>query len=152
MSADIQVQQIAKLLSQLDETLRMALNTTGTDLKSLASAISKGNEIADKKENSGLSVAMQLSKEQKADFDILKSEIIRSAEEVTQGYTSALQKSEQGMRNEFGEQYVAKSELGEYKSQTDTAFEQTSKDISLQAKNLESIQTELSQYFPHHSG
>ena len=146
MSADIQAQQIHKMLSQLDETLRMALNITGTDLKSLASAISKGNEIADKKENSGLSVALQLSKEQKADFDMLKSEIIRSADEVTQAYTKAVQESEQGMRTEFSEQYIAKSDMGSYTADMKTAIEQNSEAVSLQAESLESIQTELTEY------
>ena len=146
MSADNQVQQIYKMLSQLDETLRMALNTTGTDLKSLATVISKGNEIADKKENSGLTVALQLSKEQKADFDVLKSEIIRSAEDITQSYTKALTETEQGMRKEFGETYIAKSDIGNYTAKMNTAIEQNSQNVSLQAKSIESIQTELSQY------
>lgn len=146
MSADIQVQQIYKMLSQLDETLRMALNTTGTDLKSLASAISKGNEIADKKENSGLSVALQLSKEQKADFDMLKSEIIRSADEVTQAYTKAVQESEQGMRTEFEKNYITKSDIGEYTSNMETAIDQNAEAVKLQAESIESIQTELTEY------
>ncbi|MBS7359335.1 MAG: hypothetical protein KIG53_01875 [Oscillospiraceae bacterium] len=62
-------QQIYKMLSQLDETLRMVLNSTGVDLKNIASVVSKGNEISENKENSGLAVALQLSKEQKNNFD-----------------------------------------------------------------------------------
>lgn len=144
MSAD--VQQIYKMLSQLDETLKMVLNSTGTDLKNIVSAVSKGNEISEEKENSGLKVAMQLSKEQKESFDTLKSEIIRSAEEVTQGYTKAVEESEQGMRTEFGEQYIAKSDIGEYTSGMKTAIEQNTEAVKLQAESLESIQTELTEY------
>lgn len=140
------VQQLSKMLSQLDETLRMVLNSTGTDLKSLAVAVSKGNEIADKKENSGLAVALQLSKEQKDNFDTLKSEIVRSAEEVTQGYTNALIESERGIRREFGEQYIAKSDIGKYTSEMKTAIEQNNQVVNLQAESLESIQSELTDY------
>lgn len=146
MSEDVQVQQIYKMLSQLDETLRMALNTTGTDLKNIAAIVSKGNDIANEKENSGLKVALQLSKEQKDNFDTLKSEIIRSAEEVTQGYTKAVEESEQEMRTEFGKQYIAKSDIGEYTSEMETAIEQNTEAVKLQAESLESIQTELTEY------
>lgn len=139
-------QQIYKMLSQLDETLRMLLNSTGTDLKNIVSAVSKGNDITENKESSGLKVALQLSKEQNEKFDTLKSEIIRSAEAVTRGYTKAIEESEKGMRTEFGEQYIAKSDIGEYTSEMKTAIEQNRQAVSLQADNIESIQTELTEY------
>lgn len=141
-----EAQQIYKMLAQLDETLRTVLNSTGTDLKNVVNAISKGNEIIDEKENSGLKLALQLSKEQKDDFNTLKNEIIRSAEEVTQGYTKAVEESEQGMRTEFGEQYIAKSDIGEYTSEMQTDIEQSFEAIKLQAESLESIQNELTDY------
>lgn len=146
MSNENEAQQIYKMLQQLDETLRMALSSSGTDLKNIAAVVSKGNEIADKKENSGLKVAMQLSKEQKDNFDTLKSEIIRSAEEVTQGYTKAVEESTQGMRTEFSEQYIAKSDIGNYTSEMETAIKQNTEKVSLQAESIESIQTELTEY------
>ena len=146
MSADVQVQQIYKMLAQLDETLRMALNTTGTDLKNIAAIVSKGNDIANEKENSGLKVALQLSKEQKDNFDTLKSEIVRSANEVTQGYTKAIEESEQGMRKEFGETYIAQSDIGKYTSNMETAIDQNAEAVKLQAESIESIQTELTEY------
>ena len=146
MSADIQVQQIYKMLSQLDETLRVALNTTGTDLKNIAAIVSKGNDIANEKENSGLKVALQLSKEQKDNFDTLKSEIIRSAKEVTQGYIKAVEESEQGMRTEFEKNYIAKSDIGEYTSEMGTAIDQNAEAVKLQAESIEGIQTELTEY------
>ncbi|MGN0526242.1 MAG: hypothetical protein ACI4IF_02300 [Acutalibacteraceae bacterium] len=139
-------QQIYKMLSQLDETLRMVLNSTGVDLKKIASAVSKGNEISEDKENSGLAVALQLSKEQKNNFDILKSEILRSAEEVTQGYKKAVEESEKGMRTQFEQQYIAKSDIGEYTSEMKTSIEQNSESVAMQAENIESVQTALTEY------
>ena len=50
------------------------------------------------------------------------------------------------MRSEFSEQYIAKSEFGDYKAQMKTDIEQTSQAINLQAESIESIQTELSNY------
>ncbi len=64
MSAELQ--QIAKALLQLDETLKMFHGSSGTNLKSIASMVSKGNEIADKKDSSGYKAAIQVSKEQQA--------------------------------------------------------------------------------------
>lgn len=71
MSAELQ--QIAKALLQLDETLKMFHGSSGTDLKSIASMVSKGNEISEKKENTGYRAAMQVSKEQQAVKEDIKT-------------------------------------------------------------------------------
>ena len=146
MSADIQVQQLTKMIAQLDETLKMALNTTGADLKSIATVVSKGNDIADNEKKSTAMVVQQLTKEQKSNFETLKSEIIRTAEEVTQGYTKAVKESEEGVRTEFGEQYIAKSDIGEYTAEMQTAIEQSAKQVSLLSESIESVQNELHEY------
>ena len=62
MSAELQ--QIAKALLQLDETLKMFHGSSGTNLKSIATMVSKGNEIANKKEDYGYRAAMQVTKDQ----------------------------------------------------------------------------------------
>ena len=62
MSAELQ--QIAKALSQLDETLKMFHGSSGTNLKSIATMVSKGNEIANKKEDYGYRAAIQVTKDQ----------------------------------------------------------------------------------------
>ena len=50
------------------------------------------------------------------------------------------------MRTEFGEQYIAKSDIGEYTAEMQTAIEQSAKQVSLLSESIESVQNELHEY------
>ncbi len=77
---------------------------------------------------------------------MLKSDIIRTATEIEQEYKTAIETSGQEILQTASGLYTAKSEFGEYKSQTDTALSQTSSEISLNAENTEAVLKDLEEY------
>ena len=146
-----------KILIQLEETIRMCLGGVETTLRD-----------ANSKDGNALNVALELNKNQtqnlkqlssklqstadeilgiqKNDFDFYKSEIIRNAEEITTAYKNEITESEKAIESKITEEYTAKTEFSEYKNTTDSAIQQNSAGIKLNAENTESIQNELSEY------
>lgn len=146
-----------KLIIQLEETMRVCIGGVETSLRE-----------ANDKESNAVNVALSLNKNQmqnlnalssqlkntaeeilnvqKDDFDYYKSEIIRTAEEIKTDYQKEISETATSLETRFGESYVAKTELEEYKSAVNTTFEQNTESIRLNAENTESIQTELAEY------
>lgn len=89
---------------------------------------------------------IQLKNESKKKFEELKNQIIRAAEEIEQDYSTAISKSEEEILLKAQGEFATKTELGEYKNQTDTRFSQTAESISAVAGNAEEISTDLEEY------
>ncbi len=146
-----------KLLIQLEETIRVCMGGVETSIRNATNSGSSAidvalelnknqvkniNALSDKIKNT----ATDILSNQKTDFDALKSEIIRNAEEITQEYQKKIEEGNTSLKTEFGETYIAKTDFEEYKNQSDTSLEQNSEAIKLNAQKTESIQSELTEY------
>lgn len=137
-------------LTELNETLSYALSSIDTQNlgESLKSKI-KAGEKADalygelKKEQV---LSRKLEREIVQRFSELKSEIIATAEEIEHEYTTAILAEKEKIELSADEKYTAKSEFGEYKSEADTKFSQTSDGIKLNSEAIENTKTSLEEY------
>ena len=147
MSAELKTNNdtLVAMLLQLDETLKQVVNGTGA-VNAIATTLKQGNEINAKSQESAVEVAVRLTEESKQKFEELKSQIISTADEITENYRKELTDTETELTNKMGKEYVAQSEFGEYKADIETQFSQTAEALKLGAENTESIQTELSEY------
>ncbi len=144
--AELLTQQILKLLTQLDETMKVSIESQSNNAIKTIEAISKGNQIASEKENANGEKVIQITKENKERFDELKSEILRTAEDITTAYKKEIADTDSAWQQKISEEYIAKSEIGTYTENMQTAIDQNTDNIAIQAGLTESIQTELTEY------
>ena len=144
VTQDANVALIA-MLSQIDETLKQVVNGTGS-VNAIATSLKKSNEINEAAKENAVEVAIRLTEENKKKFDELKSQIINTANEITENYKKEITDTETELSNLMGKDYVAKSDFGTYKTEIDTRFSQTTESIKLAAENTESVQSELSEF------
>ncbi len=146
-----------QILSQVEETLRMCMGSIETSIRDAANNGSNSIDVAlelNKNQTKNLNIlseklkstATEFLNTQKGDFETLKSEIIRNAEEITTAYKKEISASEKAIESKITEEYTAKTDFSEYKNTTDSAIQQNSKGIKLNAENTESIQNELTEY------
>ncbi len=145
-TTEVLSQQLLKLLTQLDETMKVGIDTQRNNAVEAIEAIKKGNHIASEKESANETKVIQLTKDNKERFDELKSEIIRTAEDITTAYQKEIADTDSAWQQKISEEYVAKSDIGTYTAEMETAIEQNTENIKLQAEATESIQTELTEY------
>lgn len=142
---------LAAILLQIDETLKQVVNGTGA-VSAIATTLKKGNEISESEKESAIEVAVRLTEESKQKFEELKSQIISTADEVTENYRKELTNTEAELKNVMGKDYVAVSEFGEYKDSIETQFTQTNDEIGLRAEDIESIESALGEFKKTSSG
>ena len=148
---DVENSTLAAILLQIDETLKQVVNGTGA-VSAIATTLKKGNEISESEKESALGVMVRLTEESKQKFEELKSQIISTADEVTENYRKELTNTETELKNVMGKDYVAVSEFGEYKDSIETQFTQTNEKIDLRAEDIESIESALGEYKKTSSG
>ncbi len=144
VTQDANVALIA-MLSQIDETLKQVVNGTGS-VNAIATTLKQSNEINEAAKENAVEVAIRLTEENKKKFDELKSQIINTANEITENYKKEITDTETELSNLMSKDYVAKSDFGTYKTEIDTRFSQTTESIKLTAENTESVQSELSEF------
>lgn len=139
-SSDDKFRLLKNYLTELNDTLCYALSTVdnGELIREIETEI---KEIGSTEIN-----PKELKKEIVERFAELKSEIIRTAEEIEQDYTSAIDVSEREILQTVSSEYTARSEFGTYCSNADTRIRQNAADISINAQNIENIDNDLESY------
>lgn len=89
---------------------------------------------------------LRLKKESLQKFTELKEQIIRTADEIVLDYTTEISKSEEKILLTANGEFATKTELGEYKNETEGKFEQTAADISALVSTSEEINTDLESF------
>lgn len=139
-SNDDKFRLLKNYLIELNDTLCYALSTVdnGETIREIKNEIKEfGNSEVNPK---------KLKEEIAGRFAQLKSDIIRTAEEIEQNYTSAIEVSEREILQTVSSGYTARSEFGAYRSDADTRIQQNAADIGINARNIENIDNDLESY------
>ena len=139
------------MLSQIDETLKQVVSGT-QNIEKVSAILKQANDISQGEKENALEVAVRLTVENKKKFEELKSQIISTADKITENYRKELTDTETELKNVMGKDYVAVSEFGEYKNSIETQFAQTNEKIGLRAEDIESIESALGEYKQTASG
>lgn len=139
------------MLSQIDETLKQVVSGT-QNIEKVSAILKQANDISQGEKENALEVAVRLTEENKKKFEELKSQIISTADKITENYRKELTDTETELKNVMGKDYVAVSEFGEYKNSIETQFAQTNEEIGLRAEDIESIESALGEYKQTASG
>lgn len=151
MSNEVTNDALVAMLLQIDETLKQVVSGT-QNIEKVSAILKQANDISQGENENALEVAVRLTEESKKKFDELKSQIISTANEVTENYRKELTNTETKLKNVMGKDYVAVSEFGEYKDSIETQFTQTNEKINLRAEDIESIESALGEYKKTSSG
>lgn len=132
--------RLKNYLYELNDCLSFALSSIDTTNLSAAlqSSVTAGKANA--------AITKKLKEEQLERFSVLKSEIIRTASELTESYETAVEKTEREILETAKGTYTAKSDFGEYRDTTDTALRQNADSISLESKKAEELENALDEY------
>lgn len=139
-SADNRFLLLKNYLYELNEVLSIALEDKQANVIQGLSQRVEDNRAQEQKE------VLRLKNESLKRFEELKSQIIRTAEELTTEYTTALSRSEAEILQTARGEFTAKSEFGEYKNTAETSLGETAEKIELNAKNTEELSNALEGY------
>lgn len=133
-------------LVQIDDTLKNALSGLGESVHEVKSVLSANAQKSDEYNETMYSVAVKLKDEQKSRFEELRNNIIATADEITQNYETLIEQTEGEIRSDVTRDFVAKSELGEYKSEVGSSIGQLSDRIDLSVTAIEEVRTEFDDF------
>ncbi len=133
-------------LAQLDETLKNVLLGLGDTVSSVKTVLKESADVQAEANDNTYSIAVGLTKKQREQFDELKADIIRTADEVTESCEAYTDTLEDEIRSYVGRDYLAKSDFGTYESQTVTVIDQLSDSVTLTASTVENLNTEYQSY------
>lgn len=137
-------------LTELNEALSYALSSI--DTQSLGESLKSKIEFGEKADalygevKRERAFSKKLEREMVQRFSELKSEIIATADEIEHEYTTAILAEKEKIEFSADEKFTAKSEFGEYKSETDTKLNQTANEIKLNSEAIEGAKTSLEEY------
>ena len=117
------LEQVRSYLYQMSEQLNWALNSVETKIETSVSNTSKRTS------------AEPTPEEAQANFNSIKSLIIKSADIVDEYYNKTSARNE-GL-------YVASGDFGDFVEKTEAAFEATSKEIATKFENIQQITSDL---------
>lgn len=127
-------------LYELNEVLSFALSDI--DTKNLSQSL--GDKIALSGKNAA--VTKKLDEKVTQRFSVLKSDIIRAADEVFESCSSEIERSDSEIRAYVGENYTALSQFGEYTSRADSLISQNADAITQNAARVETVGAGLENY------
>ncbi len=133
-------------LGQLDDTLKTVLESLSGNVEGVKSVLTRNGSAAEETNNSIYSIAVKLKQEQLQKFDELKSDIIRTADELEQGYKAYTDSTEDSILSVIDSEFVAKSEYGEYTSSTNAALGIYDGRISANTQAIELIDTDYQEF------
>lgn len=131
--------QIASYLTQLTEQIQFAFNNL--DFSNFSE---DGQKVLQNAESTAKVVA-DLSKDQSSKFDQIRNEIINTATEIRNDYKSEISQSEQNIRTEVSESYVARSEgdsegnVAELKEYIGSTVDQSAQEIRFEFSTTQEI-------------
>lgn len=139
-SADNRFLLLKNYLYELNETLCFALSDkTESTVESVVKIIEKDKDENEQK-------LLVLKKQNLEKFEELKEKILRTAEDITFDYTTAISKSEEEILSTARGEFVNQSEFGDYKNGIETNFKQTADEISAVTEKTEEISSELESF------
>ena len=124
-------------LYELNEALSFALAD-----KSYGEIIEIKKSVENSKNKQSVGVR-QLQAQSVKRFNELKEQIISTAEDIETNYKSDIEQSESQIIQSVQGEFVAKSDFGDYKNTVETALNQQAESISLNAKSVEQVQSNL---------
>ncbi len=127
-------------LYELNETLSYALSNVDS------SNLSNGLKTEIENVKTDVSEIHNLKQEALQRFNDLKNKIIITANEVFENCSTKIEKTEEEILLNTESSFVAKSEFGEYKNETNNSIKENSASIELNANNIETANNEL-EYF-----
>jgi len=127
-------------LYELNETLSYALSNV--DLSNLSKDLK--TEIENVKTD--VSEIHNLKQDALQKFNNLKNKIIITANEVLENCSTKIEKTENEILLSTESSFVAKSEFGEYKNETNNSIKENSDSIELNANNIETTKNELEHF------
>lgn len=133
-------------LNQIDETLKTVLLSLSGSVGEVKSVLTKNGEITSEANEAMYSVAVKMKNEHLEKFDELKSDIIRTADDVTEECKAYTDNTESSVIAAVESGYVAKNEYGEYKSETNTALGVYDGRITANTEAIEQIDTDYREY------
>ncbi len=139
-STDNRFLLLKNYLYELNETLSYALGD-----KSVGE-IEAVKKVIETEKNQEKQNVIRLKNDSKKRFEELKEQIIRTAEEIEMGYSTAISQSEEALLQTARGEFATKTELGEYKNKVDTELLQTAEKISANAKTTEELSADLENY------
>ncbi len=146
-SVDEKFKLLKSYLYELTETLSAVILSLDENVSEQLSAVKeakKQNENSEK--SSQQTIRAKLKKEFQEKFTELKSEILSTAEEIEEAYTTAISESETEILENVSHTFVSQSEFGTYRDTANTRISQTSDSISLINSDIEEIETSLDTY------
>lgn len=133
-------------LVQIDETLKTVLESISSNVTAVSSVLAQNGEAAKEVNDNVYAVAVRLKSEQLERFDELKSDIIRTADEVTDECRAYTDTREDAVISAVEADYVAQSDFGTYTSATDATLALHEGEISANAERSETIDSDLQQF------
>lgn len=131
--------QIASYLRQLTEQIEYAFHNLDASNFS-----ADGQKLFEQTETAAKAVS-ELTQEQSQKFDQIRNEIINTATEIRNDYQSKISQSEQNIRTEVSEEYVARSEgdaegtVSELKEYIGSAVDQSAQEIRFEFSSTQEI-------------
>ena len=129
--------RLKNYLFELTESLSVALSRE--DVRELTARFDEAKEQSD----SQAAFVKKLKEKSFARFVELKNDIIRTATEIEQEYTSAITESEREILAAVASQYTAQSDFGSFRSSAETRLDLHDDAILLNAESTEAVETEL---------
>lgn len=133
-------------LNQLDETLKTVLLGLSGSVGEVKTVLTKNGEAAEESNKTAVTIAVKMKEEQKKTFDELKSDIIRAADDITQSYETLIEQTKGEIRSDVSKDFVAKSEFGEYKTETASTLTQHADSIEAAVSGAELLNTDYQSY------
>lgn len=133
-------------LVQIDDTLKNVLSGLGESVHDVKSVLSANGQKSEEYNDTMYSVAVKLKDEQKSKFEELRNNIIATADDITQNYETLIEQTEGEIRSDVTRDFVAKSELGEYKSEVGSSIGQLSDRIDLSVTAIEEVKAEFDDF------
>lgn len=133
-------------LHQLDETLKTVLLGLSGNVGEVKTVLAQNNETSKESNKNVYAVAVKIRDEQKSKFDELKSDIIRTADDVIQESKTYTDTRENGIISAVEETYLAKSDFGAYENETSSTLTILNDNITATSKTIEDLNTEYQEY------
>ncbi|MGI6745201.1 MAG: hypothetical protein BWY46_00740 [Firmicutes bacterium ADurb.Bin300] len=133
-------------LSQLDDTLKTVLESLSGNVLGVKSVLTQNGSAEEETNKNIYSIAVKLKQEQLQKFDELKSDIIRTADEVTQGCKAYTDERENSVIAAVESGYTAKGEFGEYTSAVNGTLGVYDGRISANTQAIELIDSDYQEY------
>jgi len=139
-SDDDKFKLLKNYLFELNETLSYALGNI--DASNFSQNIKININALEKTENNYKEIKEDLVEK----FNLLKSKIINTSEEIFQDYSTAIEKTEKEILLTAEGKFLAQSEFGEYKNEATSAIKENAEGIKLNSDNIETVTADLENY------